>query len=374
MHQNDQDIAVMRTPRTVDIAITGQCNLRCAYCSHFSSSGDVNDDLPTIEWLNFFRELNRCTVMNVILQGGEPFCRIDLKNLLEGIVENRMRFSILTNGTLITEDIAAFIAATSRCDGVQVSIDGAIPITHDAFRGKGNFYKAMKGIENLKVNGVPVNVRVTIHKKNVQELDSIAKLMLEDIGLKDFSTNAAGYLGLCRSNTEQVQLSIEDRTLAMKTLKQLNHKYEGQITATAGPLAEVDIWNDMIQACGENNSKGTSGGCLSACNGPFDTLGVRSNGVMVPCTQLSHIELGRINKDNLKSVWLNHPELNRLRTRHFIPLDSFEFCKGCEYISHCTGNCPALAYTLVGEENHPSPDACLRQFLEDGGRLPEQEI
>ena len=106
MHQNDQDITVMRTPRTVDIAITGQCNLRCAYCSHFSSSGDVNDDLPTIEWLNFFRELNRCAVMNVILQGGEPFCRIDLKNLLEGIVENRMRFSILTNGTLITEDIA----------------------------------------------------------------------------------------------------------------------------------------------------------------------------------------------------------------------------------------------------------------------------
>ncbi len=83
------------------------------------------------------------------------------------------------------------------------------------------------------------------------------------------------------------------------------------------------------------------------------------------------MELGRINQDDLKSVWLNHPELNRLRKRHFIPLDSFEFCKDCEYISHCTGNCPALAYTLVGEENHPSPDACLRQFLEDGGRLPE---
>ena len=371
MHQKDQEIPVMQTPRTVDIAITGRCNLRCAYCSHFSSPGDVNDDLSTIEWLNFFRELNRCAVMNVILQGGEPFCRIDLKKLLEGIVENRMRFSILTNGTLITEDIAAFISGTNRCDGVQVSIDGAIPITHDAFRGKGNFYKAIKGIENLKSNDVPANVRVTVHKKNVRELDSIAKLLLEEIGLKYFSTNAAGYQGLCRSNTDQVQLSTEDRTLAMKTLKQLNHKYKGRITATAGPLAEVGIWNSMMQACGKDNSEEPSGGNLSACNGPFDTMGVRADGVMVPCTQLSHMELGRINRDDLKSVWLNHPELNSLRARHFIPLDSFEFCKGCEYIDHCTGNCPALAYTLVGEENHPSPDACLRQFLKDGGRLPE---
>ena len=40
---------------------------------------------------------------------------------------------------------------------------------------------------------------------------------------------------------------------------------------------------------------------------------------------------------------------------------------------YCTGNCPALAYTLTGEVNHPSPDACLRRFLEEGGQIPAQE-
>ena len=118
MHPSNQKISVMRTPRTVDIAITGRCNLRCAYCSHFSSPGDQNADLSAEEWLRFFRELNRCAVMDVILQGGEPFCRNDLEELLEGIVENRMRFSILTNGTLVTQNIAAFIAETRRCDAV----------------------------------------------------------------------------------------------------------------------------------------------------------------------------------------------------------------------------------------------------------------
>ncbi len=28
-----------------------------------------------------------------------------------------------------------------------------------------------------------------------------------------------------------------------------------------------------------------------------------------------------------------------------------------------------MAYTLTGQVNHPSPDACLRRFLADGGRL-----
>ncbi|MFC1829068.1 radical SAM protein, partial [Thermodesulfobacteriota bacterium] len=125
----------MRTPRSVDIDITNRCNLRCRYCYHFSSPGDVDQDLPANEWLKFFEELNDCAVMNVILAGGEPFFRKDLKELIAGIVKNRMRYSVLSNGTLITDEIAAFLHSTGRCDGVQISIDGSKPETHDVGRG-----------------------------------------------------------------------------------------------------------------------------------------------------------------------------------------------------------------------------------------------
>jgi len=139
----------MKTPKSVDIEITNQCNLRCSYCSHFTSKGDVDQDLPTGEWLQFFEELNRCTVMDVCLQGGEPFVRDDFKELVEGIVRNHMRFSILSNGTLITDDAAAFLASTGRCNSVQISIDGSVDTTHDAFRGKGNFHRAVSGLKSL---------------------------------------------------------------------------------------------------------------------------------------------------------------------------------------------------------------------------------
>jgi radical SAM protein with 4Fe4S-binding SPASM domain len=84
---------------------------------------------------------------------------------------------------------------------------------------------------------------------------------------------------------------------------------------------------------------------------------------------LDHVVLGRINRDSLAKIWQSSPDLNRLRDRRTIALSEFEFCAGCPYIPYCTGNCPGLAYTLTGQIDHPSPDACLRRFLEEGGAI-----
>jgi len=365
---------LMKTPRSVDVAITSGCNLRCKYCSFFTSAGDVGQDLPKEEWLTFFEELNRCAVMRVTLEGGEPFYRQDLKEIIEGIVRNRMRFSLLSNGTLITDEMAAFLASTRRCEKVQVSIDGSIPITHDAYRGKGSFLKAIEGIKFLQKHELSVTVRVTIHRKNIKNLKDVARLLLDEIGLPSFSTNAASYMGLCQNNTEKVQLTIEERSLAMETLLKLDKKYNGRIKATAGPLDEAKHWLTMEKARREGKECFQEKGYLTACGGIFNTIAVRADGIMVPCSQMNHIELGRINKDNLENVWQNHSEFKRLRERGNIPLNNFEFCRQCDYINYCTGGCPALAYTMLGDDNNPSHEGCLKRFIERGGKLPDEKL
>jgi Fe-coproporphyrin III synthase len=70
-------------------------------------------------------------------------------------------------------------------------------------------------------------------------------------------------------------------------------------------------------------------------------------------------------------VWQNHAELNRFRNRRSIPLSDFEYCRDCGFINYCTGSCPALAYTLLNDPYQPSPDSCLKRFLEEGGQLPK---
>lgn len=364
-------MALMKTPKSLDLAITNRCNLRCLYCYHFSSAGEVEADLPTAEWIQFFEELNHCAVMDVSLAGGEPFLRKDLKDLIESVVANRMRYSILTNGTLITDKMASFIAGTKRCNSVQVSIDGSTPDVHDSCRGKGNFVKAVQGARRLIDNGISTTVRVTIHKSNVSDLDNIARLLLEDMKLPGFSTNSAMHMGLCRKNAEIVQMSVEDRMLAMESLLRLNKKYGGRISAAAGPLAEARHWMETEEALKAGKTTLSGCGFLNSCNGPASKLAVRADGVIVPCTMLSHIELGRMNRDSLINLWQNHTELKRLRERHLIPLTSFELCRSCEYVSYCRGGCPGTAYTMTGSNEHPSPDSCLKNFLLEGGSLPK---
>ncbi len=366
-------LKVMHTPRSVDIEITSRCNLRCRYCYYFDNPAVQYRDLPTEEWLKFFDELGRCAVMNVTLQGGEPFICTDLPELIDGIVRNRMRFDILSNGALIDDDIAAYIADTGRCDSVQVSVDGSGPDAHDACRGEGSFEGAIMGIHTLRRHGVSVAVRVTIHRHNVHDLEAIAHLLIEDIGLAGFSTNSAGYLGSCRQNADQVLLNIQDRMEAMETLLRLSERYNGCISAQAGPLAEAQMWCEMEGARKKDAPFFPNGGYLTGCGCHNSKINVRADGAITPCSMLPQMELGRINQDSLTEVWQNHPDLNRLRLRHTIPLTEFEFCAGCPYIPYCTGNCPGLAYTITGQVDHPSPDACLRKFLKEGGKLSMEE-
>jgi SynChlorMet cassette radical SAM/SPASM protein ScmE len=334
----------------------------------------VEYDLPLGEWLEFFKELNQCAVLNVSLQGGEPFFRVDILKIIEGIVQNRMRFLIVSNGTLIDNDLAAFLNATGRCSGIQISIDGSTAETHDLYRGTGSFQKAIKGIKTLYQNNLPVSVRVTLHRQNVFQLESIASMLLEEMGLQWFSVNSVSYLGLCRQNSEELQLNIEEKTYAMETLLRLKKKYHGRITATSGPLAQSEKWLKMEKALREKKERFSNCGYLTGCNCVTNRLSVLADGTIVPCNLLGYIKLGRINQDNLEKTWQNHPALEKLRERCHIPLSDFEFCKECDYINYCTGNCPATAYTLLGNENHPAPDACLKRFLEAGGKLPDEKL
>lgn len=361
---------LMRSPRTVDIEITSRCNLRCRYCYYFDNANLEYRDLPTAEWLKFFDELGAAAVMDVCLAGGEPFIRDDLPALLEGIVGNRMRFTILSNGSLIDDSIAATIAATGRCDVVQVSIDGADPETHDPFRGRGSFASAVRGIRTLQRHDVPVTSRITIHRRNAGDLAATARFLLEELELPDIGTNAAGYFGSCRRGSEDIQLTTADRQRAMETLLALAEKYPGRIQASAGPLAEARLWNEMEEARTEGAPPFSDGGRLTACGCPTGRIAVRADGVYVPCPMLGQIALGRINDDDFLEIWQKSAGLERMRRRHLIPLTDFAECADCGHRDYCTGNCPGLAYTLTGEVDRPSPDACLRRYLADCGRLP----
>ncbi len=60
------NLKVMSSPKQVDIAITGKCNLACQYC-FYADEMVARTNLPTERWLSFFEELGSLGVMTVCL-------------------------------------------------------------------------------------------------------------------------------------------------------------------------------------------------------------------------------------------------------------------------------------------------------------------
>jgi SynChlorMet cassette radical SAM/SPASM protein ScmE len=352
---------IMRTPRSLDLEITSRCNASCSYCYYLNNPDVDYTDLPTERWLSLFDELGRCQVMNVTLQGGEPLLREDFTTLVDGVVANQMRFSVLTNGSCLTADIAMHLKSTGRCDYIQVSLDGSRADIHESLRGADTFAPALAAIQLLQQVELPVTVRVTVHPDNISDLPAIASLLLDDMGLPSFSTNATSSLGTAEKYGPKIFLNTADRLKAMHVLADLDGHYPGRIHASAGPLA--DWW--MFNAMEEARQKGQpvpDRGRLVGCGCIFDTIAVRSDGAYVPCVMLPQMVLGQIGQDALVDVWVNAKELNLMRKRVEVPLSSFDECRDCQWRESCTGNCPGTAFTQTGEINRPCPNNCLKRF------------
>lgn len=363
-------LKVMRTPRSLDLEITSRCNAECRYCYYLNNPDVDYTDLSTTSWLAFFAELARCQVMNVTLQGGEPLIREDFLTLVDGVVANHMRFSLLTNGSLMTRPIAEHLKATGRCDKIQVSLDGSTAEIHEKLRGKGTFQPALSAIKLLQSLEIPVTVRVTIHPGNVDDLAHITHLLLNDLQLSSFSTNAASSLGGSEKYDSESLLTPLERLKAMRSLAELEEAYPGRIQASAGPLADWHMFRAMEEAR-QSGQPVPGRGRLVGCGCIFDRLAVRSDGAIIPCVMLPQMVLGRLGEDRLDDVWLHAPALHEMRCRSSLSLSSFDDCLDCSWLESCTGNCPGTAYSLTGEVNRPCPETCLKRFQEELTALGE---
>jgi SynChlorMet cassette radical SAM/SPASM protein ScmE len=356
------DLKVMPTPRHVDIAITGRCNLACQYC-FYADEMAARTDLPTGRWLAFFEELGRLGVMDVTLTGGEAFTRPDLFELIDGVIANHMRYQILTNGTLITEKVLARFEEGKRrlrLNSIQVSIDGATAEVHDRSRPD-SFERALRGLRLLLEAGFPVTVRVTVNRYNVDTLEHVAHLLLDEVGLPSFTTNEAYACGAADRAEDGIMLGPDQRLQAMAVLNRLAARYDGRISAQAGPqvmareLARIDR---ML----EEGRAGLPGrGTLSACGGVFSKISILHDGTIVPCHNVSALRLGTVGEDDLQQIWLEHPLMTEMRQRREIPLSTLESCRDCPYQGFCTGGCPGWGVFTAGRLDVIDPASCYRQ-------------
>lgn len=356
-------------PTSVDLQITGRCNLSCQYC-FYADSMQEKRDLPAGAWKSIISELGEMAVQRATLAGGEPFVRHDLFAIIDDLIENRMRYSILSNGTLITENVIEQFdhgKRRRRLDSIQVSIDGSRAEVHDRSRPPKSFERAVRGLRLLVEAGLPATVRVTLNKHNVDDLEGIAALLIDDIGLSGFSTNEAEAMGTARCTGENILLSPDQRKAAMQTLIALSDRYDGKISATAGPLSTGRMVQeiDSLRDAGETEMKGR--GLLVSCGGVFSKMAILHDGTMVPCNMLPTMVMGVAGMHPIRDAWLYSPAINAVRYRRRVPLSSISTCSDCPYTGFCAGGCPASVMAKKGRLHGIDPLSCYRYHIGEVG-------
>lgn len=151
--------------------ITYGCNLRCVHC--LSSSGKRRaDELDTEEAKRLIDEWAAMKVFYINVGGGEPMTRRDFFELMEYALGRGIGVKFSTNGALIDDEAAAWVAAQSYLD-VQISVDGARAQTNDPVRGAGSYDAARRAMDLLAAHGFRFSINATVTRSNLSEIDDL---------------------------------------------------------------------------------------------------------------------------------------------------------------------------------------------------------
>jgi len=145
------------------------CNLRCVGCYAASDHENINLPWPVFERLvDQVRDLWGSRF--IVLSGGEPLVyRDEGKGILEmAAAHPEMFFMFYTNGTLITDAVAAQMAEMGNIMPA-VSVEGMREQT-DARRGKGIFDKVLAAMASLREHKVAFGISMTATRYNADML------------------------------------------------------------------------------------------------------------------------------------------------------------------------------------------------------------
>lgn len=135
--------------RNAEIAITSQCNLCCKHCC--ASDMEKKKQPLKSEIIMVIEKLASCGIEEITLTGGEPLIRSDFKEIVEYAKNKFAKLYLMTNATLITKEMATFIA--KMFDGISISLDGYDRVSCEKIRGKNVFDRVESAIQWLHDSG-----------------------------------------------------------------------------------------------------------------------------------------------------------------------------------------------------------------------------
>ena len=291
----------------------GGCNLDCHYCFY---KKDHAAGLMTFDTAaRLFSEYAALPFAEkaVAFQGGEPLLAMNT-GVFELLCTYPIDKSLQTNATLITDEIAGFLARDNWLIGA--SLDGPRPLNR--LRGE-SFDETVRGIRCLERAGCAYNLLAVVSQANVTKPVEVYRYFKEN-----FSTNFHQYIE-CTGPCDDITGEQWGEFL----VKLFDEWYRKDTHAISIRLFDSIIAQILL-------------GHPTMCS--FDTtcrqyLVIEHDGSVYPCDfhVRPDLKLGNINTDSFEAL-LASPIYERFAAAKETLMPAS--CKACPYVDFCHGDCP----------------------------------
>ena len=150
--------------------LTRRCNYRCRGCDVWREQENVGE-LSASEIKKGLDVLQRLGVIEIVFSGGNPLLRDDIGEILD-YASKHFITTVYDNGSMAVKKIDALRSV----DFVAISLDTLDEEKNDYLKGvSGAWRKAMKAVEKLKEEGIPVGISPTISQLNLYEIVELTK-------------------------------------------------------------------------------------------------------------------------------------------------------------------------------------------------------
>lgn len=309
--------SVLPVMTNLELEISNPCNERCVHCYRTCANtakgflSATNAENIAEQVVPIMQENHRA----VLITGGESMLNPEWKEIVKCFTEKDFRVSLFTNGTLLDERSADFLAQFNRkqLKEVQFSLYAIDEKVHDSVtRLKGSFQKTMRAIELLRERNIPVFVSCPAMQENKKAFPDLMRWADKNsipscVDL--FIFDSSDYT---KSNLSQ-RLSFTD----LEDFFKISLENHGELSYIWDGKKDVDLTEKFYGAA-----------CSSLC--------ISGDGTIYPVIGW-YKTLGSIHKDRIKDIFFTSPLLQKVRT---ISISDIPECRTCTAIEHCSF-CPS---------------------------------
>lgn len=318
-------------PVAAMLELTNRCHLRCRHCYIHAPSD--RSELSLDEYRRLLDQLADAGTLFLTVTGGEPMIRPDFYDIMAYARRRAFAFILFTSGTLISPDAADRLRDLCP-QRVEISLLGAQAATHDRItRVRGSFERVLAAVRLLRARGIPVQLKTTWMRDNIEEADRI-KALAGELG----ASFRSAFLLIHRrdGSPDPTDLAVTEeqlRAMAAAAIRQAG----GVQSVPPPPPVLGDEQKREASPCGAGQTS-----CM-----------IDAQGLVYPCAAIRTV-LGDIRRTPFAEIWRANPVLAELRA---IRVAHLTRCASCRLLLRCA-RCAGLAYMETGSLLAASRQAC----------------